>query len=720
LLSISLKPCCLITELNLEGTKMLYERKSRNDSRPALAAATAAFLLIWMCGAAAADGCRTYTLDADFDEGVLVGVEHETVHDQLQLSQAPVILPFIWVPNEGQGTVSKINTETGDELGRYRVAPHSNCSPSRTTVDLQGNCWVGVRDAGTVVKIGLYEAGQWIDRNGDANCQTSQDINGDGDITGAELLPWGQDECVLYEVVLIPGSEGTYAPGTYPGPYDYGHWSTSPRGLAIDASNSLWAGAWISRTYYYIDGSTGAILNSVDVSPWSHSAYGAVIDGHGVLWSSGHGQNHVLRLDPSTNPPTISTLGIGHFVYGIGVDYLDHLFVSGWTDRRLSRVDILASVLQWTQYKSELDRARGLVCTSDNDVWVASTVNDCVYRYDNGGNWKATIYVGNGPTGVAVDAAGKVWSCNLNDEYITRINPVTNTVDLQKTIVGSGGHYSYSDMTGIIARTITTKLGTWTVTYDSGTADTLWGTISWNSDEPNGTVVTVEARSSNDATTWSASETASNGTDLVTTPNGRYLEVKVTLQIITGETSPILFDLTVCPGLIAVDIDIKPTSCPNPLNLRTRGVLPVAILGSGEFDVSNIDVASVRLAGVGAIRSSLEDVTGPVADGNECACTTAGPDGNMDLTLKFRTPEIAVALLNDVGELTEGEQLVLTLMGTLMDGTPIEGSDCVVLVGQVPESVAATRADSNKDGKVDLRDLVLLKRYFGKSAALED
>jgi streptogramin lyase len=699
---------------------MLYEKRSRNDSRPVLAAATVAFLLIWMCGAAAADGCRTYTVDADFDEGVLVGVEHETVHDQLQLSQTPVILPFIWVPNEGQGTVSKINTETGDELGRYRVAPHSNCSPSRTTVDLQGNCWVGVRDAGTVVKIGLYEAGQWIDRNGDGTCQTSQDVNGDGDITGAELLPWGQDECVLYEVVLISGYEGTYAPGTYPGPYDYGHWSTSPRGLAIDASNNLWAGAWTSRTYYYIDGLTGAILNSVDLSPWGHTPYGAVIDGHGVLWSAGQSQNHVLRLDPSTNPPTISTLSLNHFAYGLGVDYLGHLFVSGWTNRTLSRVDVSAGVLEWTQGKLEFARVRGLACTSDNDVWIASTANGRVYRCDNDGNLKASVYVGNGPTGVAVDAAGKVWSCNLYDEYITRIDPATNTVDLQKHIVASGGHYSYSDMTGIIARTITTKLGTWTVTYDSDTADTLWGTISWNSQEPNGTVVTVEARSSNDASTWSASETASNGTDLASTPNGRYLEVKVTLQIINGETSPILFDLTVCPGLIAVDIDIKPTSCPNPLNLRNRGVLPVAILGSGEFDVSNIDVASVRLAGVGAIRSSPEDVTGPVVDGNECACTTAGPDGNMDLTLKFRTPEIAVALLNDVGELTEGEQLVLTLMGTLTDGTPIEGSDCVVLVGQVPESVAATRADGNKDGRVDLGDLILLKRYFGKSATLED
>lgn len=36
-----------------------------------------------------------YTLDADFDQGALVGGEHDTVHDQLQLSTTTQILPFI-------------------------------------------------------------------------------------------------------------------------------------------------------------------------------------------------------------------------------------------------------------------------------------------------------------------------------------------------------------------------------------------------------------------------------------------------------------------------------------------------------------------------------------------------------------------------------------------------------------------------------------------------
>jgi streptogramin lyase len=488
---------------------------------------------------------RTYTLDGDFDEGVFVGVEHETMHNQLQLTETATTLPFIWVPNSNEGTVSKVDTVTGDELGRYRVGP-STCNPSRTTVDLQGNCWVGNRGAGTVVKIGLYEAGQGVDRDGNGVIDTSHDTDGDGNITGDEILAWGEDECVLYEIVLISGKEGPYTPGTYTGGYDTNNVGVSPRGLAIDASNNLWAGAYSTKKYYYIDGSTGAILKTVDVSP--HHAYGAVIDGNGILWSSGQNLNHVLRLDPSTDPPTISTLNMEHYVYGLGIDASDHLFMSGWQNYKLSRVNILTSGIDWTKSHSSMDGSRGVAVTSDGDVWVANSDRGSVSRYDNDGNFKTEIPVGNCPTGVAVDAVDKVWVCNHGDEYIKRVDPSTNSVDLSKRIIG-GRHYSYSDMTGIVARTVTTKTGTWTVDYDSGTADTAWGTISWNNEpqgsEPAETSITVEVRSSNDQSTWSAWEAATNGVTLSSTSPGRYLQIRTTLQSTSGDVSPILSDLTV-------------------------------------------------------------------------------------------------------------------------------------------------------------------------------
>ncbi len=489
---------------------------------------------------------QSYTTDADFDGGVLVGVEHDSVHDQLQLvpgSGGVTTFPFIWVPNN-EGTVSKVSTVTGDELGRYRVAPFSGSSPSRTTVDLDGNCWVGCRQAGTVVKIGLLENDQWIDRNEDGICQTSEDTNGDGNISSDEMLPWGEDECVLLEVVLIPGSEGAYLPGDYTGSYDTNYWGTAPRGLAVDANNNLWAGTFGSQTYYYINGATGAILRSIDMSPWGHTAYGAVLDSDGVLWSS-NSSSQVLFLNPNVEPPLVGTANVP--VYGVGLDFLGHVFAAGGNS--LSRINIVDGSIDWTQSYAGYGFFRGVAATSDNDMWVADSGNYAIRRFDNDGNLKATISVPNGmydPTGVAVDAAGKVWTCDNGDEFIHRINPATNTVELSKQIIGSSGHYTYSDMTGAISKQITSKSGTWTTNCDSGVPDAYWwAVLSWTSLEPEGTSITVNVRTSNDLVNWSGWEAASNGMPLPTALRGQYLQIEARLRSDSIDLTPVLYDLTI-------------------------------------------------------------------------------------------------------------------------------------------------------------------------------
>lgn len=507
-------------------------------------------IVVLACSASA----RTYTLNADFDEGILKAVQHDTVPDQLQLDPTVTFtLPFIWVPSY-DGTVSKLDTVTGKELGRYRVAPPQlpfGGNPSRTTVDLEGSCWVGCRQAGTVVKIGLLENGGWIDRNGDGIPQTSTDLDNDGYITGAEILPWGQDECVLWEVVLVPGHEGAYVPGTYPGPYDSRFFGPSPRGLAVDARNNLWAGAFGTGKYYYIDSVTGQILKTVDVSSYGHSPYGAVIDRNGILWSAvGDFADNILAMDTRTDPVAIALVPLPHRAYSVGLDFAGHLFVTGWCDNAYSRIDTLTRAIDWTCVVG-LDCSRGVVCTRDNDIWVANSNNDTVTRYANDGTCtlKATIPVGSQPSGIAVDAAGKVWVCDKNDEFVSRIDPATNAVDLTKQIIGSGGHYSYSDMTGIIVRNITTKIGTWTVIHDGGPCPPGWGTITWNNEpqgsEPPGTQITVRVRSSDDQANWSEWFNAANGGSLMAVPCGRYLQIEVTLQIISGDVSPVLSDLTV-------------------------------------------------------------------------------------------------------------------------------------------------------------------------------
>lgn len=209
--------------------------------------------------------------------------------------------PFIWVPNSNEGTVSKVDTVSGFEVARYRVSPSTGSSPSRTTIDLDGNCWVGNRGTGTVVKIGLFENGGYFDRNNDGFINTSRDLDGNGvimntkdPVTGEdiiELLPWGEDECVLWEVVVIPGLEGTYRPGNYTGSYSG---TPGPRGIAVDSQNNIWAGTYGTQKYYYIDGSTGQIIKTLDVG---HGSYGAIIDQNGILWSASAHGDHILRLN---------------------------------------------------------------------------------------------------------------------------------------------------------------------------------------------------------------------------------------------------------------------------------------------------------------------------------------------------------------------------------------------------------------------------------------
>ena len=57
---------------------------------------------------------KTYTLDADFDEGTLVNVNHDDPNnDQLQLNLQSAPFPFINVAASARGTIVRINTDTG-------------------------------------------------------------------------------------------------------------------------------------------------------------------------------------------------------------------------------------------------------------------------------------------------------------------------------------------------------------------------------------------------------------------------------------------------------------------------------------------------------------------------------------------------------------------------------------------------------------------------------
>ena len=106
--------------------------------------------------------------------------------------------------------------------------------------------------------------------------------------------------------------------------------------------------------------------------------------------------------------------------------------------------------------------------------------------------------------------------------------------------------------------------------------------------------------------------------------------------------------------LLTISMDIKPDSCTNPVNVKSKGKLPVVVLGTEFFDVTAIDPATLTLNGVAPLTWSYEDVTAPAS------CDQLA-DGYADLKLKFDTPEFVASL----GSVSDGDVLTITLEGNL-------------------------------------------------------
>ncbi len=104
-----------------------------------------------------------------------------------------------------------------------------------------------------------------------------------------------------------------------------------------------------------------------------------------------------------------------------------------------------------------------------------------------------------------------------------------------------------------------------------------------------------------------------------------------------------------------VTIDIKPGDSQNNINLKSKGVVPVAVLTTDAFNAATVDPATVLFAEAAPVRSTLEDVDG---------------DGDADMLFHFRTQE-----LNLDQDSTEA-----TLTGQTTEEVAIQGTDEVRIV----------------------------------------
>jgi len=108
------------------------------------------------------------------------------------------------------------------------------------------------------------------------------------------------------------------------------------------------------------------------------------------------------------------------------------------------------------------------------------------------------------------------------------------------------------------------------------------------------------------------------------------------------------------------DVDIKPGSDPNSINTKSKGVVPVAILGSATLDVTDIDVSTLQFAGA----SPKHDLSDPLV--YAAHLQDVNLDGFVDLVSHYPQKDTTVC-----GQAT-GE-----ITANLLDGTALSGSDSV-------------------------------------------
>ena len=521
-----------------------------------VAIATILFVVLIICsglmaisfaeGVKASPSMWVYTNNADWEKGVEKGVNHVEVPDQLQLNKNITMDIFIWIANSAEHTVSKLDTRTGAEVGRYRVdflldeagnvITGATGDPSRTAVDLNGNVWVACRAEyhgdsrmGAAIKIAAkIEDG--TDRNGNGVIDTSEDSNGNGKIDTDEILPPGEDELVLVTAALGE--------------------NTSPRAVVIDRNNNAWVGLTSLGEYVKLDGRTGEELLRVDAGG---PVYGAAIDRDGYLWSCNKFSGTISKINTATAKMVEGyPKFIDNDIYGIAVDNFGHVWIGDGMASNLILIDsTTGGVIKRTNVSDSI--MRGVVVDNKGDVWVADSNMDRVLKFDNNDNFLREVSVGRGrykgwegPVGVAVDAEGNVWVVNKRLSDAIKIDVEANTVKGAYTV--GRQPYTYSDMTGYALRHFIVHTGTWTATEDSGIENADWSKVSWNGYEPEGTSVSIRFRADNTKKKLSAVDwiEVGNGMPFSMAMAGRYFQVEARLSTTPGsETSPVLRDLTV-------------------------------------------------------------------------------------------------------------------------------------------------------------------------------
>lgn len=344
---------------------------------------------------------------------------------------------YIWISNSPEGTVSKINTKTTIEEARYLVGP-GLVDPSRTSVNLFGDAVVVDRNGG-ITKIGVKED-RCVDSNGVPGIQTSTGPN--------DVLPWGEDECVLWRTELAPLNYQLGArPVAWEGGLVDGCAAPNPR---------VWVG-WYDGTnghFRRLDGETGAVLDVVGPVPWSglnFGPYGGATDKDGNFWVSGWQAGPLIRIDAATlqvqtfQIPATTTQQ--QWNYGMALDKSG----DAWIASAYSVYHFRADSSTWLEIPVPgAFSLRGLMVDKDGIAWVATNEPPGLAAIDTDTDTvlAPSIQIPGSiqPVGVSIDVDGYVWVVDQTANAAFKIDG--DTYQLAGMTTGLNAPYTYSDMTG--------------------------------------------------------------------------------------------------------------------------------------------------------------------------------------------------------------------------------------------------------------------------------
>ncbi len=325
---------------------------------------------------------------------------------------------YIWVANSSQSTISKINTQTLTEEGRYITRQDQQGSPSRTSVGLSGDVVTANRSGG-ITKF-YANLDDCVDSNGNGIIDTSSGPN--------DLEPWGSEECMAWHIPMNYTSQRPVA--WTQGEFDKAAcqttnekvWTSGASGNAIEV--------------LLVDGDTGVVEETIPipgVSAGFFGIYGAAVDSEGNFWGSQLGGGTLVNVNLQTL--AIDTWPTPAGGYGMTVDQDGFVWTCSF---QVGRFDPMTETWQTAQAGGN----GGCMADGGDILWLANNPMIGINRHTL--VVEHSINLPNYVHGVSVDFEGFVWGVSQGtDAY--RVDPVTGNID---TVGGLVSPYTYSDMTG--------------------------------------------------------------------------------------------------------------------------------------------------------------------------------------------------------------------------------------------------------------------------------